>query len=458
MKKKLIFTVFIYAVMCNMNASAQNSVTAQRPDLEYRIVSTLICDHTDTTTIACYNTVDGKSVFLLSFNNYHTIGAELSGYYINDMKVVTQLDSVFFCGYKIGNDTTGIIGHFDISDVFFGSGSVYIQDVFSVGDVYTFAREFKRLVSYYKNDNSHHVVCIGKTQKNFPCIVDLNVASYGGYTGGYVPNNAETFTDIMSMSYGLRDYLVTSGIDSRMGSYISMRLYDKENVISTPGIQDYIRTFCSSPSDLRIWHNKEVLLSLVNWNTFSTVSYRWGKKNTLNVHLAFYDMDAFVSNSHFSMIKSVEIPMFDLHDSYAKLHRYLYMKNNKLVFLHQTSTDNQIPYTYCEVDYPALGALGTLDFYGDPFRPMQGLTRYNGTSRYLMSGFLNMYNYKFMYEMETYGNPSSCVESVEYVYEEREPMASTREQIPFVYQTFISAMMPKSCRIKEVPLYIDCIE
>lgn len=73
-----------------------------------------------------------------------------------------------------------------------------------------------------------------------------------------------------------------------------------------------------------------------------------------------------------------------------------------------------------------------------------------------MSGYSVSNTSKLMYEMETFGNMSTCVEAKEYKYEDTEPMASIRERAPFIVLSCVYSPRPVEKRVKEVPIFIDC--
>ena len=471
MKKTITLLTFAAFLLSAFGASAQNSIIAQRNDPEYHISeSTLISPYKYPQTIECFNTPDERSVFVLSLPNHQTIGMEVSGLYISDMAVDTIHDTLYFCGHTLGETQQGVIGYCSIYDLFYGAGFLSHQDLFYVGDDQDYAVDLTRMLYYRKSNNMPYVAAIGKSNKGYPCLVDMSKSQYGGYIGGCVKDKKESFTDIKSVtksSFPLtKHYLVTAGLDTSYGPYISLRYYDLDNVFNISGDQDYVNIFSVNASDPRQWLLKDVLVSFVGDNIFSTVSYRsqWtylglpvGKYN--KIHVAFYDVGALVSHSLFSMVKSIEIPYISVFDAHARLHRYINQGNSdRVVFLQTTPASGNHSSSFCEIDYASLGASGTVSFFGDRDIRLQGLARFNGFNNYIMSGVSVANDHKLMYEMETFGLSSSCAVGDRYNYEEKEPMASIREKRAFESVAGINAPEETHCRKREVPFFIDCTD
>ena len=359
------------AVLSGGGAGAQNSVITHRIDSADNIQSTLICEYIYPQTIACFNTEDRMTVFVLDTQSNQTISVKLKGYYIRDIAINDTKDTLFFCGYKFDYRQQGIFGFFNIHDVFFGSGYIHIHDYFYTnGNNNNYVKDLTRMVFYRRQNVYPYVACIGRTKDNYPCLVDVEIRPMGGYTSGYINNHDEKFTDIKPASVlgQIPDYILTSGTESSNGTYISLRYYRINNVISTPGDQDYINTFCANPSDMREWLDTNVLLTYVGEDILSTVSYRRHPESLPrtdnNIHVAYYNLRSLIVNhSLFSMVKSIEIPFIRENDHDATLHRYLNQRTtDKTVFLQTTPLSGNFTSTFCELDYTSLGTAGTVDF------------------------------------------------------------------------------------------------
>lgn len=157
--------------------------------------STIIREYIYPKTITCVNTENGSAVSILSQQNMQTIERSIDGYYINDMVVDVASDSVFFCGKSLDRSNVAIVGFFNISSLFYGSGDIYIEDNFYAYNENTVS-DLKRLVSYISS-GKRHIVCVGNTSNpNLSCVVDVILGSANSYTVGVSSDNHETITDI----------------------------------------------------------------------------------------------------------------------------------------------------------------------------------------------------------------------------------------------------------------------
>lgn len=157
--------------------------------------STIIREYIYPKTITCVNTENGSAVFILSQQNMQTIERSIDGYYINDMVVDVASDSVFFCGKSLDRSNVAIVGFFNISSLFYGSGDIYIEDNFYAYNENTVS-DLKRLVSYISS-GKRHIVCVGNTSNpNLSCVVDVILGSANSYTVGVSSDSHETITDI----------------------------------------------------------------------------------------------------------------------------------------------------------------------------------------------------------------------------------------------------------------------
>ena len=180
MKKiSLVFLILLSGLLSSPKAQP-TSVTAYAHTTDPVLVSS-IREYNYPATICCniYDTTTGH--YLISFSYQDSVSMQtrkvsLWNYIINDFKVSN--DSVFFCGHN--TEGHGIIGFFDIQDLFFNNGNYYIQDVFEVmshNDVFR-VNDFTKLVTYVNNNNERHIVCIGhafdnSTSSNSGCVVDF---------------------------------------------------------------------------------------------------------------------------------------------------------------------------------------------------------------------------------------------------------------------------------------------
>ena len=200
MKKGLIF---ICGLLISLSVMAQTSVTVLEPHMVNDANKVIIKERfrDSLSTIACYNSNNEeieKVTFVYSNSSMQTIEVTIDSYYVNDM--VVERDSVFFCG-RMTREKQGILGYFEINDVFFGSGQIYIDSGFVAGENNFPVIEFTRLLHFYRdNGTSSHIASIGTCDGNYPCLVDFTVCSLPMYVSGCVNDNKESFTYLKFVS------------------------------------------------------------------------------------------------------------------------------------------------------------------------------------------------------------------------------------------------------------------
>ena len=437
MKTKLLLSMFALTLLPVL-AVAQTSIVAYSPHFSTN-KKVLIAEVEYPATIVCTNSGDDSVTFIYTDGGMQSEELVIRGYWVNDIKI--GRDTLFFCGRTRGlRDTTAIFGFFGFDAHFAHVDGIYIYDDFKAGEDGHNVKEFTRMTSFSNSWSSTHIACVG-TCMNYstpnPCLVDIyKSGTRWEYFGGSINNQDETLTDITYMILlDNRRYLVTSGFDNTYGRYINLRVYDPNNIFDPSGIQNVRHVFRTDLSNSNKWLNPNVLITRVNESLFSTVSYRsaLSKQPSLaNIHVAFYNINYLLSNSEYSMVKSLEIPIGLQRN--IMMNQYIRKRNQTLVFLHNNSSSpnlNNYQSVFCEIDYPSLQSSGSLKAYKYKDNIMQGMSAYNGINNYVLSGYYRTNNDDLRYSMETYFTPSLCAEKVDYKYELRENLTSVNEEEPF---------------------------
>ena len=433
-------------------------------------VSSVIREYNYPSTVTCVNIDDGTTRFILSNPNMQTIERVITGYYVNDMVLDVAKDSAFFCGYMLDDYHHAIIGFFNISSLFYGSGSISVQEVFTHQHTYDYVSNMTRMVSYLNSNNERHVVCIGNTKEKSPCITDMSVGGSNNYTVGLLKESSEIFTDIKYIHTSTKDYLVTSGrnMPNNTRWYITLRYFDPNIVVSTPGFQDDENTYCvaTSTNPTGEWFGENVVLTQINDSIIATVSLKekyfsppaYGT-DWVSSHVAFYNFNAILSGSLYGMTKSIEIDQ-QTRDLDGKMHRVTHSDSSeRMVFLYSiifpcsTSLGGNL---FCDVDYNMLGSAGTINVYNFPNNKLQGLDTYHGGVQYVMSGFHATSPNSHRYEVETFGVNSGCAESEERNYKEVPVYESIRTYRPFVIHVGRNSIKTVKYGKQELPLHRIC--
>ena len=444
MKSKLFLSMFALTLLPVL-AAAQTSIVAYSPHYSTN-KKVLIAEVEYPATIVCTNSGDDSVTFIYTDGTMQSDELVIRGYWVNDIKVIK--DTLFFCGRTIGlRDTMAIFGFFKFDAHFAHVDSIFIYDKFKAGEPGQSVKEFTRMTSFSNNWNPSHIACIGtcmNQDRPNPCLVDIyKSGTHWDYFGGSINNEKETLTDITYMILlNNRRYLVTSGFDNTYGRHINLRVYDPDNIFDPSGIQNMRHVFCVDYSNSNGWLNPNVLLTTVSESLLSTVSYRSAPiyspvdRNVIlvnaNIHVAFYNINYLLSNSVYSMVKSLEIPIG--LQARMQMNQYIRKRNQTLVFLHNhanTVIPNDNQSVFSEIDYSSLQSSGSLKAYKYTDNIMQGLSPYNGINNYVLSGYYRTNNDDLRYSMETYYTPSLCAEKVDYKYEVRENISSINEEKPF---------------------------
>ncbi len=427
--KFIIFVLVIVQALCG-SASAQ-SVTAHTlatSDVEHVIVKS----YTYPATITSCNFSDPnifRSMFIYSDANHKSIQVILDGYRVNDFAI--DNDTVFFCGHS---DTLGIIGFFNIQDLFFNSGTFRIQPHFDVYEFFssTISRPVEnltKLVTYSINSQKRHIVCIGYTNDYFhdgyhySCIVDMHLdarrpISPWYYESGTIHgSDSNYFKDITLAG----NYVIAAGFDDYQ--YISMHLFKADDIFSSTGPQNNARVFLNGSNK---WDTCDLLLTTVRNGVQSSIATatKWNvgySQGYMPIHLATYGLSQLVAGSSSSMTGSAVMNVTG-YDRPLRLYDFITIRKNNsypvpatelfaLVHLGENSSSEEcsifsrintnlqsakksiLANSYCRDDY---------------HRGLQSVDRYNGNSQFVIAGIQSHDNRELTFNVEPLSYAFSC--------------------------------------------------
>ncbi|GEM_PF-3463181 len=387
---------------------------------EYQYPSTICCYLEDTTAPGILSS--------FSYQNPSTMYSRriyLSDYIVNDFEISN--DSVFFCGYDTANN--GIIGFFNIQDLFFNGGDFYIQNDFVTqdpdGEQYPVGR-LSKLVTYINNYGLRHIVCVGRTNEVKPpsmsCIVDMHSfplmngdLPVWAYESGLLNKSAPThFLDIAIVG----NFLVTAGFD--FDKHITLRSFDMDNVFSSTGPQNYPRTFnIFDPlyEGPKVWNPDEILIAVQSTDSFYTAAtwnyYYENTKAARKINVAKYGISMLYGNISNTMasFKNINISgypnevslqgflvnwdkrklafLFDGKSATAGIHS-IFLESNYKMTVSRANINN------CYISYDVMDAgLGGIDLF-------------NSRTQYIMAGRCTEENNYHTFNVETAGVNSSC--------------------------------------------------
>ncbi|MBP5190735.1 MAG: hypothetical protein J6031_07465 [Bacteroidales bacterium] len=421
--KRNVF-IFICGLIISVSALAQTSITAYESNV-WNYDEIVIKQYNYPATISSkYSGESGSTVFEynvdIGANSSTSTQVILKGYRVHDF--VIDNDSVFFCG-QMGN--CGIIGYFDIHDLFFTNGSYYVQDYFNLPNGKTVG-DLTKLITYMGDErslSSRRIVAIGYEQANhFGCIVDVQF--FGISTTGYVDASPmESFRDIILVG----DNLVTAGFE--VSNYLTFRVYDK-NFVLTNGIEDYRHTFSNFYGcEKRTWNLKDVLLYPLTENLLASASI-WNtstegqEKSVQRIHIGEYDLNNLISSSYANMVHSWEIS-YNNYDYFNRLYGFVYNDWTSSYGILSSSKSSES--LFLETDRPISSFLNNLkassSYEGCVDMGLQGLDLYNTKLQYVMAGRCLYHNNQEYFQIETSGVQSACLPDEECELFENRPSA-----------------------------------
>lgn len=436
------FIVLITAMLPFTVLHSQTSATATDVLLGDAL-SSIIRDYNYDATIACYNLSNGITCFAYNSPNLQTKQVHLKGYYVNDF--VISNDTVFFCGKtnRLVNDK-GIIGFFDINDVFNNSGDFFVQDdfiIYHVQEEDEYAAEFYHLIAYLNSFGQRHIVCVGEGTKDHGCVVESIFNDYGvppafwSYFAGITEDKTiESFYDIMLYN----DYVVTAGFYHNENMQLSLRVYNSDFVFDTYGPLNDRHTYdIQSAISGYSWAHDSVLLAYETNETFTTFTTLKVQSNTnpSRLHLASFNLSNLLANNNTGMIWSAELYNGFL-TNYNRVDNIVIDSAQRKCLIMYNWDVPQVPFSntsaFCELDYPLPYTTGTLpEFYFDGIT-LQGLTRYTAPAKYVMNGFFNSTPLNVFYSLETPGHLSGCADSSSIYHNDIRIILSTDREKKFI--------------------------
>lgn len=215
-------------------------------------------------------------------------------------------DSIFFCGYTTNRSQKfGIIGFFDIDDLFYHHGSFFYQDLFYAKNNVPIV-EFTRMVSYLSGNpyqyeyGNRYIACIGSDSLDRACIVEMyrHPELEWGYTSGTNDNlNSETLKDITLVG----NHIVTSGFWGGMRA-LCLRVYDYPGIFNS-GIEDMAYLF--DPPSSRTWQDDDVRLATESVDAFAT-DFIWIYKDSEHPQKPKIIPEEYIHKGGFTEIKQVQ--------------------------------------------------------------------------------------------------------------------------------------------------------
>ncbi len=360
--KKIVslFTVLFIALTIGNAASAQSIMahTLTTADVEHVIVKSY--NYPVTITSCNFKNTDvPSSVFIYSGANHKSLQVRLDSFVVNDFAI--DNDTVFFCGQSWKGK--GIIGFFNIQDLFFNSGSFRVQDEFDVYDGIITNRPVEKLikmVTYRMTGQKRHIVSIGYAQDvfqdgyHYSCIVDMYLdqrrpVSPWYYNSGTIhSSDSNYFKDITLAG----NYVVTAGFE--IDQYISMRLFKANDLFSTTGPQNTARVFYNGNNK---WKKQDLLLATVSNGALPAVATAAIRDISYSatykpIHIATYDVSMLATGSSSSMTGSAVMNV-GWYDSVRRLYDFIADPiNEKFALLHLgENASSQICCIFPKINY-----------------------------------------------------------------------------------------------------------
>lgn len=413
-------------------------------------------------TVSCVNSEGDIATFILADNSMQTKELRLDSVVINDMHIMIgaggyQKDTLYFCGQNV-KSKCAVVGFFNINDAFNNNADIYMEDINLCGYPEVNLQNLTRLVCYVGPDDTRHIVCIGKSKEEYPCVVDVTGFAMGsmglawGYNGGYIEDKRESFYDVKLIPVGEQIttgyYVVTSGMDNKWHKYLSLRAYRYDDIFSATGPQNTKHIFCIDTSFSRPWTQDDVLLTQLPDERFATISYRCAYMtgldnpnsdaatfNTLN--LSMFHLPTFVSGSVNSMVGNAVSGTQSIISN--NLERFITRRGTNTVAFLQDIQYSMSPFMhgiFCEVDITGVSTVSATRPYSQTSASMQGLTLYNNVANYALGGFDNNDITNLEFEMETFNNNSSCANMTDLEFSNIRPLRSVNEEKDFLVSSF----------------------
>lgn len=471
--KQLI--IFLCGLLMSFSAYSQTSAVYSEVN-PFDINSTIVKEVKYPATITCHNTVEKNVQFVyvdasLSTKEFILDYNELV---VHDMEVLSQ-DTVVFCGEAIINgQRNAVVGFFKISDILTSSVNVRIQKNFVSGENVLSVVTLTRMVTYLSSNMVRHIVCIGSCfdidEFNnvvfYPCIVDISGYDIGtsGYISGCVENVNETFEDIDIATAGVWNtpYVVTVGFDMSYGRYMGFRIYNPDNIFSSPNnIEDTLRLLRVDPSGTRKWLDDGLSLSRISNGSVATVSYRKSDNGTsdqnANIHIGKYSVMRMWNGALNIMEQSQEIPFTPT--SNRKMRDLIYSSKTKgLVFLHTAKdlSTLELKTYYCEIPENYLLSPSPLNVFYYPDYELHRLSLYNNAANYLWCGVNTSLPFVSANGMFTFGLINRCSEREVYNPVKKDCLTISKKKRPFTEIGGMNFLSVQDGEIDESVINLQC--
>ena len=471
MKNKIIL---ICGLLMSFSAYSQTSAVYSEVN-PFDINSTIVKEVNYPATITCHNTVEKNVQFVyvdasLSTKEFILDYNELV---VHDMEVLSQ-DTVLFCGEAfINGQRNAVVGFFKISEILTSLVNVRIQKDFISGENSFPVVTLTRMVTYFSSNMVRHIVCIGSCVKVvnnenvfYPCIVDISGYDIGtsGYIGGCVRNANETFEDIDVATAGVWNtpYVVTVGFDLSYGRYMGFRIYNPDNIFSSPNnIEDTLRLLRVDPSGTRKWLDDGLSLSRISNGSVATVSYRKSDNGTsdqnANIHIGKYSVMRMWNGSLNIMEQSQEIPFTPT--SNRQMRDLIYSsKTKELVFLHTAKdlSTLELKTYYCEIPENYLSSPSSLEAFYYPDYELHRLSLYNNAANYLWCGVDTSLPFVSANGMFTFGLIKRCSEYGVYNPVKKDCLTISKKKRPFTEIGGMNFLSVEDGEIDESVINLQC--
>ena len=483
MKKYVIkyLATMLWLLLSVPVATAQSSAAlhfTQGNDLEkYDIVKKY---HYPSTIASSVIQGGGLTLFYYNDSSGTVRSAALRGYTVLDFEI--DNDSVFFCG--LDNDSNGIIGFFDIEDVYAGSGQIYVANSFRMG-TYHNPNQLYKLITYFDTSGRRHVVCVGKTSYQHvtsSCIVDMyseplmGFISYsaGRIDGSRIEDSQLDIVRFCTASYPLRDdttrsylpcdYLVTAGF--RLDNKLCLRFYDAQDPLSSTGPQGTLYTFGVYSSGFEEQYITEVLLSAKTDSSVAVASvFHYPEPTSYHLNLlniSEINIYKLIYGAANSMMQSKEINILGMTEI-TKLSQFVY-NTNKLsyaVLLNGLILPNSDEWcTFIETTGTASSIVKVESGYisdttcGE--KGYTGMDLYNSNTQYVLFGHCRDNNSQCNYGVETSGSASECMPHGKGSINSLNPPTSYREDSSVNISRGRNTLQAVNVPIYEYSLTEDC--
>ena len=368
-------------------------------------------------TITCVSTYNGPATFIhSSTSSSSTMEVVIKDIIVNDMVIFG--DTLFFCGTN-NNNSQGIMGFFDIHELFFNSGSVWIQNIFLVGNYMNYANTLTRLDSYIDNSHVRHVVSVGTCNENLPCLVDMFESNFGSwvYNAGYINDPDETLTDIKIVGPVEDRHAVTAGYYYGSEQCLCLRAYNINSLFMPGGTQDNRRIFMDTTANGH-WIDDIVLITDVDMSHFATLSCHYDYdlvKSYYKNNICFFNRGDFVAGLPSSMVSMTDFDFLNSSINRRIEQFEMSRPSSTLHFLHTYShlSDGAMS-EFCEVPYSTPTALGANTTYRTTGSLLQGLSLFNYGLQYRLGGFTSSSPTEIEYWLKTTAQQTNCAERYSY--------------------------------------------